>query len=411
MLFETNPVNLSELVSKARTGEVQLPDFQRPWKWDDERIVSLLATVALGYPLGVMMTLETGGSELQFKARPIEGADIPDGAMPAELLMDGQQRLTSLLQALASEDPVDTKDARGKKLLRWYYVDIECVLDPNADMKDAIVSVPTDRKVLDASGKRVTLDLATREAEFAAGMFPLRVVYDSQARGRWRRGYENSADSHPDIWERFEATVLKNIDIYQIPVIRLNKATPKEAVCTVFEYVNTKGVQLTTFELLTATYAANREYSAEHGEDFHLPAEWAALKERLARHNAVSEIDDTDFLRAVCLVSTHFRRRGRPGTTRSRSLRQAASAPTSSTWSSASIAGGRPKLNWRWSGVRDSSTGRASSSLTTCRTAPRSPLLPLSGPCWALRRIVPRRKTRSRAGTGAASWASSTAGR
>jgi hypothetical protein len=314
MLFETNPVNLSDLVTEARTGEIQLPDFQRPWKWDDERIMSLLATVALGYPLGVMMTLETGGSELQFKARPIEGADIPDGATPAELLMDGQQRLTSLLQALASEDPVDTKDARGKKLLRWYYVDIERVLGPNADMKDAIVSVPADRKVLDASGKRVILDLGTREAEFAAGMFPLQVVYDSQARGRWRRGYENSADSHPDIWERFEATVLKNIDIYQIPVIRLNKATPKEAVCTVFEYVNTKGVQLTTFELLTATYAANREYSAEHGEDFHLPAEWAALKDRLTRHNAVSEIDDTDFLRAVCLVSTHFRRRGRPGT-------------------------------------------------------------------------------------------------
>jgi hypothetical protein len=85
-------------------------------------------------------------------------------------------------------------------------------------------------------------------------------------------------------------------------------------VCTVFEYVNTKGVQLTTFELLTAIYAANREYHAEHGEDFHLPAEWAALKERLAKHSAVREIDDTDFLRAVCPVSTHFQRRDRPGT-------------------------------------------------------------------------------------------------
>ena len=49
MLFDTNPVNLSQLLIKARTGEIQLPDFQRPWKWDDERIMSLLATVALGY--------------------------------------------------------------------------------------------------------------------------------------------------------------------------------------------------------------------------------------------------------------------------------------------------------------------------------------------------------------------------
>ena len=39
--------------------------------------------------------------------------------------MDGQQRLTSLYQALRSGKPVDTMDARGKKLLRWYYLDIE----------------------------------------------------------------------------------------------------------------------------------------------------------------------------------------------------------------------------------------------------------------------------------------------
>ena len=270
--------------------------------------------LALGYPLGVMMTLQTGGSELQFKARPIEGASVPDGVMPAELLMDGQQRLTSLLQALASEDPVDTKDARGKKMFRWYYFDVKRMINPDADVKDAIISVPADRKVLDASGKRVIRDLTTREAEFAESMFPLRIVYDLNARFEWRLGYQNSHHFHLGAWQHFEATVLKNIDMYQIPVIRLHKSTPKEAVCTVFEYVNTKGVQLTTFELLTATYAANREYSTEHGEDFHLPAEWAALKDRLATHSAVSEIDDTDFLRAVCLVSTHFRRRGRPGT-------------------------------------------------------------------------------------------------
>ncbi len=119
MLFETNPVDLSELVAKARSGKIQLPDFQRRWKWDDERIVSLLATVTLGYPLGVMMTLETGGSGIRFKPRPLDGTDVQPGTEPSELLMDGQQRLTSLFQALASGKPVDTMDARGKKLLRW----------------------------------------------------------------------------------------------------------------------------------------------------------------------------------------------------------------------------------------------------------------------------------------------------
>jgi hypothetical protein len=107
--------------------------------------------------------------------------------------------------------------------------------------------------------------------------------------------------------------VLKNIDLYKVPVIRLTKDTPKEAVCTVFENVNTRGVQLTVFELLTASYAGDPDYFAEYGDYFRLPEEWATVKERLAKYDAVSEIDDTDFLRMVCLVSTHFMWRGKPG--------------------------------------------------------------------------------------------------
>jgi hypothetical protein len=312
MLFETNPIELSELVDKVRSGKIQLPDFQRPWKWDDERIVSLLATVALGYPLGVMMTLETGGAGIRFKPRPLDGTEVEPGAEPAELLMDGQQRLTSLFQALATGKPVDTMDARGKKLLRWYYIHIERALDPYSDMEDAIISVPADRKVPGTSGRRA-LDLSTQEAECAAGMFPLRLVFDPQGRARWRRAYESADDSHLDRWTSFEATSLKNIDGYKVPVIRLTKETPKEAVCTVFENVNTKGIQLTVFELLTATYAGDPDYYPEHGEDFQLPDNWHAVNERLAQYQPVSELDENDFLRAICLVSTHFERKGRAG--------------------------------------------------------------------------------------------------
>jgi hypothetical protein len=115
------------------------------------------------------------------------------------------------------------------------------------------------------------------------------------------------------MWTDFESTVLQSIDKYKVPIIRLTKDTPKEAVSTVFENVNTRGVQLTVFELLTASYAGDPDYILEHGDDFRLPEEWVALKERLAKYDVVREIDDTDFLRAVCLVSTHFLLRGQPG--------------------------------------------------------------------------------------------------
>lgn len=307
--FETHPIELRELMTKAGDGRIQLPDFQRPWKWDDERIAALLATVARGYPLGVIMTLETSDSGLRFKPRPLAGAGPEEGtvaaeswASPEELLMDGQQRLTSLFQALASGRPVDTMDTRRKKLQRWYYIDIERAVSEFADMEDAIVSVPGDRVYVDASGH--SWDLSKPEEECSAGLFPLRLVYDNRGRGKWRRAFESIDDAHEDRWQEFEGTVLKVIDSYVIPVIRLTKDMPKDAVCTVFENVNTKGVQLTVFELLTASYAS---------DDFQLPEAWAVVHEKLSQFTAVREIDDTDFLRAICLVSTHYSRAKRPG--------------------------------------------------------------------------------------------------
>jgi hypothetical protein len=312
MLFESPPLELSKLLDDIQDGVIQLPDFQRPWKWDDERIVSLLATVTLGYPLGVVMTLQTGGPGTRFKPRPLAGTHVPPGTEPAELLMDGQQRMTSLYQALHGDGPVDTEDSRRRPIARWYYLDIAGALNPLADREDFIYSVPADRKLPLADRKQYT-DLTTQAAECAAGIFPLRIAFDAEAINAWQRGYVRYDDSRWDMWGAFQSQVLKNVSDYRLPVIRLSKDTPKEAVCTVFEKVNTGGVALNVFELLTATYAGDRQYYDTHGSDFQLPAHWKQVKDvELASHPMLSGVEDSDFLQAVCLVSTHYRRRGRP---------------------------------------------------------------------------------------------------
>jgi hypothetical protein len=106
------------------------------------------------------MTLETGGPGTRFKPRPLEGTRVPAGTEPEQLLMDGQQRLTSLYQALRSDQPVNTMDARGKKLLRWYYIDIAKAIEADGNREDAILAVPADHRLRDDFGRRVTLALA-----------------------------------------------------------------------------------------------------------------------------------------------------------------------------------------------------------------------------------------------------------
>ena len=188
MPFDSPDMNLGDVLGSVAKGKLQLPDFQREWKWDDPRISSLLASISLGYPVGVAMTLEVGGDGAAFAPKPLSGVEA-NGVVPEELLLDGQQRLTSLFQALMSHQPVDTTDARGKKLRRWYYLRMAKCLDPEEDREEAILSVPEDRKLRDNFGKDVALDLSATNLECKAEMFPLSIVFDTPATDKWMVTY------------------------------------------------------------------------------------------------------------------------------------------------------------------------------------------------------------------------------
>ena len=93
------------------------------------------------------MTLVAGNPDVNFKARLLEGVTLAAAPAPDLLLLDGQQRLTSLFQALKSRAPVCTRDRRGNDLLRHYYANIDACIDPTVDREDeGIVGVPADRR-------------------------------------------------------------------------------------------------------------------------------------------------------------------------------------------------------------------------------------------------------------------------
>ena len=310
-----NP-QLRDVLRDIANGSIQLPDFQRDWKWDDERISALLATVSLDYPLGVVMTLATGGAP-QFKPRPLSGAAAAVRP-PDQLLLDGQQRLTSLFQALHADRPVETVDVRGNKIKRWYYIDIEAAIKDGADREDAIVSVPEDRLLRRDFGRRTELDLSTTDLECAAGYFPLNIALDAVRTGKWQQAYvERLGSAGWSNWSLFTDRVLHKIGAFQVPMIRLAADTRKEAVCSVFERVNTGGVALNVFELLTATYAGDQSYFAEEGHDFNLGDVWRSVKQDLSRsYPALGTVENgqeggltsSDFLQAVSLVLTFERK-------------------------------------------------------------------------------------------------------
>lgn len=157
---------------------LQLPDFQRSWVWDEDRIKSLIASISRAFPVGALMTLHMGGP-VNFKPRTIEGApDASKHTVPDALLLDGQQRMTSLYQATLRSKVVDALSAKGKKIKRWFYVDMRKALDPAVDREEAVVGVPEDRVIRSDFGRDVVLDLSSPAREDQALMCPVCHVFD-----------------------------------------------------------------------------------------------------------------------------------------------------------------------------------------------------------------------------------------
>ena len=298
--YDSTKEALSDLLRSVQETLTQLPEFQRGWVWDDDHIRSLLASISLSYPIGVVMMLETGNKDVRFKPRVIEGIDPAKAQEPDRLILDGQQRLTALYQSLYNDKSVLTTDARGKKIKRWYFIDIAKSLNLNGDRDEAIVSIPEDLKMRNFRGE-VLIDCSSNDKQFENGLFPLQKVLDSSD---WRLDYNQFWDNDRDkakLFDAFEKEVIKRFEQYQVPLIILRKETQKEAVCQVFERVNTGGVSLTVFELLTATYAV---------DDYDLRDDWnkRGIEGLNKNFRVLESIDSTDFLQTLTLLATYARR-------------------------------------------------------------------------------------------------------
>ena len=120
--MESKDTLISDLVTQIHEGKLQLPDFQRGWVWEDNRIKALLASITNSYPVGAAMFLEYGNESIHFKYRTIEGCqDIASKTMPNWLILDGQQRLTSIYCSLFNENSVKTRTDKGVDIQRYYY--------------------------------------------------------------------------------------------------------------------------------------------------------------------------------------------------------------------------------------------------------------------------------------------------
>lgn len=309
-VFKTNPEELKGLLSEIRAGKIALPEFQRNWVWKPDDVQALLVSVIQDFPAGSLMTYVYSGNS--FQIRGFAGAPSPDKGSVRYLVLDGQQRLTSLYQTLYYPGGVHDKNnpdrAIDKHKFYFFYLDLN-MLEEGSPVDEAIFYVDQTR-ILAGKNRQTKYDLSTRENEFEYRCLPLNCIFDQNGTyEQWKFGYAQyvTGQTKEDPFkflERFSqqvdqpySNVIKN---YAFPTVELQQGTPLHAICHIFERVNSSGVTLTVFELLTALLWTQGK---------HLRDIWEEAKEKLRGKNQHFEIDAVTFLQTLALISSYHRKR------------------------------------------------------------------------------------------------------
>jgi hypothetical protein len=237
-IFEdTNPRALKDLLSEIHSRTMALPDFQRDFVWEPGATQELIVSIANNYPPGSLLRVRD--AKRVFAAREFEGAPTLGGQKHTYLVLDGQQRLTSLYQAFYGVGE------------HRYYLDLHVLLD-GGDFEEAISHIRASTKW---AKNREEFGLQAEEL-----LLPLSVLKGGAGKfGTWTRKVarlqpDKKRIELEDALDAIEEKWIRAIDDYHFPVVTLSDKTEPAALCTIFETLNRTGVKLSVFELLTARF-------------------------------------------------------------------------------------------------------------------------------------------------------------
>ena len=239
------------LVEQGYEGKICLPNFQRDFVWTREEVADLVRSIMRGYFIGSLLLLRCDANSPPFAPIFLRGAKpLNREPRPELLILDGQQRLSSLIYALTAPD-ASLKDSSQR---RWYFLDLNVLLsEPDSD------DLVFDRAAREMRG------LDTRVVQFEQRVLPCTALLSQQSFYSWRDGYddwarENDSNAHSeyrailrDAW----TSAVTAFQTFEVPLVELPRVDESDnesigRVCAIFEKLNSTGVDLSVYDLLTA---------------------------------------------------------------------------------------------------------------------------------------------------------------
>lgn len=218
--YAVNQQLIETLLGWVKSGEIAIPEIQRPFVWDSSKVRDLMDSLYQGYPIGYVIAWRNPNVRLK------------DGSLSEgkKILIDGQQRITALTAAILGQYVVNKTYQRVKIKIAFHPIDERFEVQNPAILKD--------KTWLPDISEAISGDLF----EIADQYFELNPDVDKK---HVRNAFSN----------------LMNVPKKQIGIIELAADLDIETVTEIFIRINSKGVVLSQADFAMSKIASNTDYN------------------------------------------------------------------------------------------------------------------------------------------------------
>jgi len=225
--YNASNISLDQILSYIKSGEIAIPEIQRPFVWKPRQVRDLIDSLYKGYPTGYLIISQSPDMQLK------------DGSLSLgkKIMIDGQQRVTALMTAIAGLE-VLTNDFKKRR--------IKIAFNPQAseENEEEIFKVQDNAILRD---KRWIADVANLfKPDFDQWAF-----------------VNEYCQQNPEVnGSQMNRILMRLLDIKnrQIGVITLNKDLNIDEVTDIFIRINSQGAKLNQADFAMSKIAANTEY-------------------------------------------------------------------------------------------------------------------------------------------------------
>lgn len=274
-IFSNTTLTVNQLIEKIDTGELGLPELQRPFIWKDSKVRDLFDSLMRGYPIGYLMLWECPSLE---KKKSI-GVDLHSYDSPKEVIIDGQQRLTSLYAVM-----------KGKKVINSKFDEKSIIISYNPLQDKFEVGYQATKK--DPEWIYNISDVYTTSSSFKfINSFIKRLSEYRECKG----GVLTEAEQDT-ISENINAIV--NLKNHTLPVFDIKANAEEEDVSEIFVRVNSGGVSLKQNDFILTLLSLYWDEGRKEIEEFSKESTFPT-KGKTTSCNQITTVAAQDLIRVV----------------------------------------------------------------------------------------------------------------